>query len=102
MKVIEEQIQESNSKYWKSRFLFGQEFTDFALDFATGYTSDWQKDLVLTFNNDFHLLGEQPPKEYMQRIAPSDNFDEPIYGKIPEDSILKVFKFAASFYIKVM
>lgn len=41
MRQIEEQIQESNLKYWKSRFLFGLEFQDFIIDFASGFTSDW-------------------------------------------------------------
>lgn len=34
MKKFEEQIHEINIKYWKNRFLFGPEFTDFVMNFS--------------------------------------------------------------------
>jgi|JI9StandDraft_1071089.scaffolds.fasta_scaffold40159_2 hypothetical protein len=33
---------------------------------------------------------------------PLDNFDEPMFGQIPDSALLDVFKFSASFYLKIM
>lgn len=35
-------------------------------------------------------------------MRPSDNYDQPVFGQIPEEYSLEVFKFAAQFYLKVM
>lgn len=64
---IEQKIHYENQKYWQNRFLFGNEYLDFVYDVSLNWnTACLIPKEHLTKNNDFNLVNQQCPPEYLR------------------------------------
>ena len=102
---IEQKILYENQKYWQNRFLFGNEYHEFVYDLSLNWnTSCLIPKEYLTKNNDFHLVNQQCPQEYLKDLSIPDPSDQKISideSLVPELE-LRVFKFAASCYLTIL
>ena len=79
---IEQKIQYENQKYWQNRFLFGNEYHEFVYDVSLNWnTSCIIPKEFLSKNNDFALVKQQCPPEYLKDTSIAD----PIDIKMPID-----------------
>lgn len=73
---IEQKILYENQKYWQNRFLFGNEYHEFVYDLSLNWnTSCLIPKEFLTKNNDFHLVNQQCPQEYLKDLSIPDPID---------------------------
>jgi len=108
-KDIEEKILYENQKYWQNRFLFGSEYHEFVSELCLQWnTSDYIFRGYLSKNNDFQLLNQTMPQEYMSIPGGHPAFDENLnimqtHGKEKVQMIERqVFQFGAAFYITIL
>jgi hypothetical protein len=73
---IEQKIIDENQKYWQNRFLFGNEYHEFVYDLSLNWnTSCLIPREYLTKNNDFHIVNQQCPQEYLKDLSIPDPID---------------------------
>ena len=73
---IEQKILYENQKYWQNRFLFGNEYHEFVYDLSLNWnTSCLIPKEFLTKNNDFHIVNQQCPQEYLKDLSIPDPID---------------------------